>query len=70
MGLNTSTRLNNVDLKIICLLNEIGWMSGAEIAHNPGDILTGTSSYLVENLIELMSGYLNSVHVLNESAWL
>jgi hypothetical protein len=62
--------LNNVDLKIIRLLNEIGWMSSAEIAHNLGDILTGTSNCLVENLIDLMSGYLNIVHDLNESAWL
>lgn len=58
MGLDTSTRLNNVDLMIISLLNENGRISSAEIAHNLGDILTDTASNLFENLIKLMSGYL------------
>ena len=53
MGLNTSTRLNNVDLKIIRLLNEIGWMSSAGIALRLGDNPIGTVSNLVMNLMEI-----------------
>jgi len=53
MGLNTSTRLNNVDLKIIRLLNEIGWMSSAGIALRLGDNPIGTVSNLVMNLMQI-----------------
>jgi len=69
MGLNTSTRLNKIDLKIIRLLNEIGWMSSAGIAHRLGDITTGTVRNLVGNLIENVAWLPEGVRDHNESAW-
>jgi hypothetical protein len=69
MGLNTSTRLNNVDLKIIRLLNEVGWMSSAGITHRLGDIPTGTASNLVGNLIEIDVWLPDRVRDHNESDW-
>ncbi|MGW8224999.1 MAG: hypothetical protein ACWGOY_04675 [Anaerolineales bacterium] len=61
--------MNNVDLKIIRLLNEIGWMSSAGIAYCMGDIPSGTVNNLVGDLMKIDVWLPDRVRDRNESDW-